>query len=64
MRFPKCVRSIALTQGMTGFDGWIFEIVCNVERGSQFVKGLHTVRANKSVPSPYAYAFGFAPAVA
>ena len=35
-----------------------------VETGNQFVKRFHFVRADKAVPSPFARAFGFAPAVA
>ena len=38
--------------------------MCSVEVEFQFVKRSSNVRAKKSVPSPYANAFGFAPAVA
>jgi len=38
--------------------------MCSVEVEWNFVKIHSIVRAKKSVPSPYAHAFGFAPAVA
>ncbi len=39
-------------------------VVCSVETGNQFVKRFQLVFAKKAVPSPFANAFGFAPAVA
>ena len=42
----------------------VVSVVCSVENGNQFVKRFQLVHANKAVPSPYANAFGFAPAFA
>lgn len=42
----------------------VVSVVCSVETGNQFVKRFHLVFANKAIPSPYANAFGLAPAVA
>lgn len=38
--------------------------MCNVEVEYVFVKTYSRIDANKSVPSPFANAFGFAPAFA
>ena len=42
----------------------VVSVVCSVETGNQFVKRFHSVFAKKAIPSPYANAFGFAPAFA
>ncbi len=51
-------------QGMPVIDGESCRLCAVSKTGNQFVKRFHSVRANKAVPSPYANAFGFAPALA
>lgn len=50
--------------GMTGFDGLLHSLCAVQELLEYSLTTREYVRAKKSVPSPYARAFGFAPAVA
>jgi len=65
MPFPEffllCKRKNSGDDRLRRFDPLA---MCNAEVGCNFVKMHPFVRAKKSVPSPYANAFGFAPAVA
>ena len=49
---------------MLGIDGWSCRLCAVSKTGNQFVKRFQSVFANKAIPSPYANAFGFAPALA
>lgn len=62
--FPHSIERDSLLRGDARHRRLAPFIMCSVRAARDSPKTRAPVRANKSVPSPYANAFGFAPAVA